>query len=1158
MLKYKDILDKLSAKQKIALITGIECLSRPEYAEAGLPHLEIATLDALLSSGGDGISAKMLARSWDTELVTELVTKLLENKRDSANLIIVPSPKIDFNGANKAALSEDALLASRMTAAYLTAVKNAGLIGVVPDFSLSKAEALNLDKKLDRRILTEFFLTPYARAVSEGEARAVIASLSTAMGEYENFNFNLIKEKDKHLPEGTYLLCRAVTHEETLLALDEGCILMSSAASGIENAHEQYLTIKAAIKKGRASMLTLEEACNLRTAISDEMLDDYADRVIEFVFDLFGQSVKNEVPEATEEPAVEPIVEATEEPIVESAAEATVEEAEPIAIAADEPVEDKHASLKISAIEKSTVLLKNEDDILPLGKRTKYAIIADSAPIADGVYDSDMLERALGEILPSQSYLGRAFGYDSREHNSEKRIEKALSLAKKADVTILLLKLERGARQAHIPSALPANQVALIKALSLYKKNVVAILPTDASISMDFSKNLRALILSPYASENAAAALGNVLTGRSQPTGKLTASRYDDPKSFFAKERFYKDEDRNKIGPFMGYRLYDSLGQMPTFAFGAGLSYSDVEYSLGKCTDTSVTFTVKNKSSSAVDEVLQVYVGKSDSAYVRPKKELKEFRTLHLKPHESKKITVDDFDFTVFDENSGEYVREGGDYTVYIGPSVSDIRLTASLNLPGDPPAPLRPDLSNYLQSYSNIVSNQFTLEAHRKRMNKKKDLKVSATASLILAILSALFVFVIDVIWIPIVISAAMLLLSIKLFCDVRSVNKKTDAAYNEITKNSLEEPIDAPADTKIDELFLQEFTAQKDDPDYDEESEDEGGQYDLFDRVNEDMTFTVARDEIKRYALGCGISITENTASTVLATLASTRLILANGKHGEELDAFVDCIAKYLKARLFTEEVTEAHSASDRLLRVSDEDGNARDTEVASAILSAAEAPSDIHIIYLKNIPTEKLSDFVTPYLRYFSNPAAQVKLSPKGATESYTLSSNIWFIAELAEGADVTAIPAFVSECAVMLPVQYDTVEIGESDEIEDSHLSITQADLEHLTENARNKLNVSEDVWKKIDAIEALVAKQTQYAIENKFWLQTETYLSVLLISGEEEIVAIDRALSSVLLPALTSVLATKVEDAEKDILDEVERLFGEENTALTRSMLNKSL
>ena len=248
---------------------------------------------------------------------------------------------------------------------------------------------------------------------------------------------------------------------------------------------------------------------------------------------------------------------------------------------------------------------------------------------------------------------------------------------------------------------LPRGQVDYLKSILKHNKNVVVVLNGGGAIEMaSWMNDVKAVLMAWYPGQQGGLAISEIITGKISPSGKLPisieAKLADNPCS----ENYHENVDRvrsKNINPhsrveyregiFMGYRGYEKSGIKPLFPFGFGLSYTTFAYSNidvkadGK--EFVVSFDVKNTGKVAGAEVAQVYVGDDVCSLVRPAKELKSFDKVYLKAGETKRVSVrlDDEAFRFFDPIERKFKVEAGSFTVYVGSSSADIRLTSKLEV---------------------------------------------------------------------------------------------------------------------------------------------------------------------------------------------------------------------------------------------------------------------------------------------------------------------------------------------------------------------------------------------------------------------------------------------------------------------------------------------
>ena len=267
---------------------------------------------------------------------------------------------------------------------------------------------------------------------------------------------------------------------------------------------------------------------------------------------------------------------------------------------------------------------------------------------------------------------------------------RAAELAKQADVVLLYIGLDEiseaeGLDRSHMKLA--QSQVDLIEAVSAANPNVVAVMSAGSAVEMPWLDKCKALVHGYLCGQAGAGSVLKVITGQVNPSGKLAESypvRYEDVSSapyFPAKERTAEYRE----GLFVGYRYFETANVPVLFPFGFGLSYTSFEYSDLKVSGKEATFTLKNSGKMDGAEVAQLYVSKPDGDVFRPVKELKGFAKVFLKAGESKTVTIplDDKAFRYFNVDTNKFEIEGGQWTIMIGASVADIKLSGAVSVQG-------------------------------------------------------------------------------------------------------------------------------------------------------------------------------------------------------------------------------------------------------------------------------------------------------------------------------------------------------------------------------------------------------------------------------------------------------------------------------------------
>ena len=187
-------------------------------------------------------------------------------------------------------------------------------------------------------------------------------------------------------------------------------------------------------------------------------------------------------------------------------------------------------------------------------------------------------------------------------------------------------------------------------------------LPPDCSFESSFA----AVLLAPPRGKFCAEALSAILSGREEPTGRLTRTCLSSPDAFFRTLREDKRAGRIKTGAFIGYRYTETAGVRARYAFGHGLGYTRFSYSSLQIEANRVTFTLKNCGDRDGTEVVQVYVAPPDALFPVPKRQLCAFQRVFLRAGESRQLTVSlpPDAFSVYDSASRLSEAKAGVYAV--------------------------------------------------------------------------------------------------------------------------------------------------------------------------------------------------------------------------------------------------------------------------------------------------------------------------------------------------------------------------------------------------------------------------------------------------------------------------------------------------------------
>jgi beta-glucosidase len=382
----------------------------------------------------------------------------------------------------------------------------------------------------------------------------------------------------------------------------------------------------------------------------------------------------------------------------------------------------EHAALARKAAERSIVLLKNTNALLPLdrGKLRTIAVIGPNAqPCRLGGY-SGIPKRCVGVLQGIRDVLagsgaqvmwapgcGITRGSDWWEDKVEafspdedrRMIKDAVAVARRADVVVLAVgDSEQTSREAWAPNHLgdrptldlPGRQDELARAIFEVGKPTVAVLLNGRPPSINLiAQRAGAILEGFYLGQEGGPAVAAVLFGDVNPGGKL-------PVSFARSAGHLPVFYNHKPSARRGY-LFDDV--TPLFPFGHGLSYTTFAYKNLKVTPApapgdpdavSVSVEVANTGVRAGDEVAQLYLRDVVSSVTRPVKELRGFQRVTLAPGEAKPVTFTlGRDALGFWKTAREFVVEPGRFDVSVGGSSAG-GLTASFEVKAQRPPPRR------------------------------------------------------------------------------------------------------------------------------------------------------------------------------------------------------------------------------------------------------------------------------------------------------------------------------------------------------------------------------------------------------------------------------------------------------------------------------------
>ncbi len=375
------------------------------------------------------------------------------------------------------------------------------------------------------------------------------------------------------------------------------------------------------------------------------------------------------------------------------------------------------ASLEFArdAARKSIVLLKNDNNVLPLKKSGNIAVIG---PLADSKRDMIGNWSAAGDWQKAVSLLDGIKNMVSHAANISYAkganiiddkdllqklnsnggnittdslspailIKNAVDVASKADVVIMALGESQGmsgeaASRSEI--GIPENQRVLLKAIHATGKPIVLVLSNGRPLTLTWEQeNINAILETWFLGIQAGNAIADVLFGDYNPSGKLTITF---PRNTGQIPIYYSAKNTGR--PVDAANKYSSkyldVANTPLYPFGFGLSYTNFEYSDISLNKKEITanekldagITVTNKGNYDGEETVQLYIRDMVGSVTRPLKELRGFYKVLIKKGESKQlhfnIAIDDLKF--YDKDM-KWTAEPGDFKVFAGTNSQDVK----------------------------------------------------------------------------------------------------------------------------------------------------------------------------------------------------------------------------------------------------------------------------------------------------------------------------------------------------------------------------------------------------------------------------------------------------------------------------------------------------
>lgn len=700
--RVEDALKRMTLDEKIAVIhaqskfssPGVKRLGIPEFWTDDGPHgvRPDVLWDKWEQAGQTNDSCvafpalTCLAATWNPAISRlygeSLGEEALYRRKD---MILGPGVNIyrtPLGGRNFEYMGEDPYLASRMVVPYIQGMQSKGVAACVKHFALNNDEEYRhqVNVIVDDRALHEIYLPAFKAAVTEAGVWGIMGTYNMYKNQHNCHNQWLLNDilKGRWRFDGVVVSDWGGAHD-TRQAVENGLDMefgtwTDGLAFGTSDAYDNYYLASPYRKLIQDGTYTEKE------------LNDKVRRVLRLFFRTnmnrnrqFGSLCSEAHYDAARKIAAEGIV----------------------------LLQNKGRVLPIDTLKARRVLVVGENAIKMMtvgGGSSSLKAQHEELPL-DGL--KACLEGMNIEVDYARGYVGDITGEyngvttgqqlaDSR--SPEELIAEAVDKARKADYVVFFGGLNKSDYQdaeGHDRKSysLPYDQDKVVEALAKANKRLIFVNISGNAVAMPWKSSVPAIVQGWFLGSTAGHALADVLTGRTNPSGKLPftwpASLNDVgahklntyPGTWRADKKIIDEE--YKEGIFVGYRWADKEKTKPLFAFGHGESYTSFKIGKAKASAASITtadslsFTVSvtNTGKVAGSETVQLYIHDCESSLPRPYKELKGFKKVYLQPGETKEVTItigkDALSF--YDDKAASWTTEPGQFEALVGNASDNI-----------------------------------------------------------------------------------------------------------------------------------------------------------------------------------------------------------------------------------------------------------------------------------------------------------------------------------------------------------------------------------------------------------------------------------------------------------------------------------------------------
>lgn len=694
--RVKDALSRMTLEEKVAM-----CHAQGKFSSPGVPRLGIPEI--WMSDGPHGVRAEIkwdnwgyagwtndsvtafpaltaLAATWNPEMAALYGKCIGEEARfREKDILLGPGVNIyrtPLNGRNFEYMGEDPYLAGEMAVPYIRELQKNGVAACVKHFALNNQEKWrgNIDVEVSDRALYEIYLPAFKKAVKEGGAWSIMGAYNKYRGQHACHNKRLLCDilRDEWGFDGVVVTDWGGAHDTKEAAINGLDIEMGSYTNGLTSeskfTYDDYYLAKPYLEMLR------------RGEVSDSTINAKASNILRLIFRTAMNSDK------------------------------------PFGSLAS----PEHYAAAKQIADESIVLLKN-NGILPLNpaKYKHILVVGENAvrllnlgggsselKVKNMFTPLEALSKVYSDVKFAYGYKSGRPMYENEELIPQETLDslrmEAVTMAKDADVVIYIGGLNKNSYQDCEASDrreynLPYGQDRLIEELAAANPNIIVANISGNAYAMPWLNKVPAVVQNWYLGTMGGPAMADMISGRTNPSGKLPFSfpkKLKDCGAHAFGEDVYpgienpEPHQTYKEDILVGYRWHDTKKIPALFSFGHGLSYTNFSYGkpvisdnkMSKSETITVEIPITNKGDQIGSEIVQFYISDIKSSLLRPVKELKGFRKVRLMPGETAtikyEVTPEHLQF--FDDTAHRWVAEPGKFELLIGASSTDIRRKVS------------------------------------------------------------------------------------------------------------------------------------------------------------------------------------------------------------------------------------------------------------------------------------------------------------------------------------------------------------------------------------------------------------------------------------------------------------------------------------------------